>query len=70
MKTVQRVQMRVEENLKNNKGMPDEELMKAVSERVKQSDCVVNGWVMDGFPNSQDQIQMLKTHKIFPSLVC
>ena len=56
MKTVQRVQMRVQESLNNKKGMPDEELMKAVSERLKQSDCIVNGWVMDGFPNSLDQI--------------
>ncbi len=54
MKTNQAMKMRVEDSLKNNRGMPDEVLMKCISERLKQSDCVVNGWVIDGFPATID----------------
>lgn len=54
MQNNQAMKMRVEDSLKNNRGMPDEVLMKCISERMKQSDCVVNGWVMDGFPSSTD----------------
>lgn len=37
---------------------------------MKQSDCRVNGWVLDGFPQTEAQINLLKSLKIRPSLVC
>ena len=37
---------------------------------MKQTDCKVNGWILDGFPMSETQINLLKELKIKPSLVC
>lgn len=44
--------------------------MRLIDERLKQSDCKVNGWIIDGFPYTDGQIQMLKAAKIKPSVVC
>jgi adenylate kinase len=41
-----------------------------VEQRIKQSDCRVNGWILDGFPQTEAQINLLKSLKIRPSLVC
>ena len=41
-----------------------------MEQRLKQSDCRVNGWVLDGFPQTDAQINLLKTLQIRPSLVC
>ncbi len=30
----------------------------------------MSGWVLDGFPQSEEQINLLKEMKIKPSLVC
>lgn len=40
-----------------------------IEARIKQSDCKVNGWIMEGFPYSRSQINLLKALKIKPSLV-
>jgi len=70
MKVNQAMKMRVDEFVKSGRGIPDDVLMKCVSERMKQSDCMVNGWVMDNFPKNGDQLQLLKVNKIVPSLLC
>lgn len=33
------------------------------------SDCRVNGWVLDGFPQTETQINLLRSMRIKPSLV-
>jgi adenylate kinase len=30
--------------------VPDSVILPLVEQRLKQSDCRVNGWIMDGFP--------------------
>ena len=50
--------------------VPDEVVISLVEQRIKQSDCRVNGWVLDGFPITDAQINLLKSLKIRPSLVC
>ena len=50
--------------------VPDEIVIPLIEQRLKQSDCKVNGWVMDGFPQNEAQISLLKSLKIKPSLVC
>ena len=50
--------------------VPDSIVISLVEQRLKQSDCRVNGWIMDGFPQSDSQINLLKSLKIRPSLVC
>lgn len=37
--------------------------------RVCQTDCKINGWILDGFPKTEAQISLLKSLKISPSLV-
>ena len=39
-----------------------------VGERLKQSDCKVNGWILEGFPKSKGQMSYLKNSlRIKPS---
>lgn len=49
--------------------IPDEIINSLVEARLKQSDCKVNGWVMEGFPESEPQINLLKAMRIRPSAV-
>jgi len=49
--------------------IPDEIINPIMEKRLKQSDCRVNGWVMEGFPYSKAQINLLKSMKIKPSIV-
>ena len=50
--------------------VPDSIVLSLVEQRLKQSDCRVNGWILDGFPQTEAQINLLKSLKIRPSLVC
>lgn len=49
--------------------VPDNITNPLIERRLKQSDCKVNGWVMEGFPYSRSQVNLLKAMKIKPSLV-
>lgn len=49
----------INENILNN----------LVENRLKQSDCRVNGWVMEGFPETEGQMSLLKSMRIKPSVV-
>lgn len=40
-----------------------------VEHRLKESDCYVNGWVMDGFPKTIEQVSLLTQMKIVPTKV-
>lgn len=40
-----------------------------VENRLKQSDCYVNGWVMDGFPKTIEQVSLLRQMNIVPTKV-
>ena len=50
--------------------VPDQIVGPLVEQRLKQTDCRVSGWILDGFPQSEEQINFLKSIKIKPSLVC
>jgi adenylate kinase len=56
--------------LDNGDLVPDQIVLSLVEQRLKQSDCRVNGWILDGFPQTDAQINLLKSLKIRPSLVC
>ena len=49
--------------------IPDSIVNPLVENRLKQSDCRVNGWILDGFPETDGQINLLKAMRIKPSLV-
>jgi adenylate kinase len=50
--------------------VPDAICIQLVEQRLKQSDCKVNGWILDGFPQSEAQVNLLKAMRLKPSLVC
>lgn len=47
----------------------DEIILGLVHNRVNKTDCLVQGFVMDGFPKNLDQIDMIEKMKIQPSFV-
>lgn len=50
--------------------VPDSYVLPIVQMRLKQTDCKINGWILDGFPQTELQINLLRDLKIKPSLVC
>jgi len=40
-----------------------------IEQRLKKPDCQVNGWVLEGFPETEAQCNLLKAMKIKPSVV-
>ena len=53
----------------SGEAVPDNIVNSLIENRLKQSDCKVNGWVMDGFPTTEPQINLLKALRIKPSVV-
>lgn len=45
-------------------------MLRLIDNRLKQSDCRLRGWILDGFPESEAQVNLLKALRIKPSLVC
>lgn len=50
--------------------VPDSILTPLIDQRLKQTDCRMNGWILDGYPQTFEQINHMKELKIKPSLVC
>jgi len=55
--------------IKEGEIVPDEIIGKLVEDRLNQSDCRINGWVLEGFPRTESQIRILKQSKLTPSLL-
>ncbi len=53
----------------NGDSIPDVIINPLVENRLKQSDCKVNGWVLEGFPETESQINLIKAMRIKPSAV-
>lgn len=49
--------------------VPDDIVMSLVDKRLDQSDCRVNGWVLDGFPKTPEQLQLFDDNNKKPSHV-
>lgn len=60
---------RIKDCFAHSKLVPDEIICSLVEARIKQSDCKLNGWVLDGFPKTIQQITVLKAMKIKPTRV-
>lgn len=54
-----------------NKGepLPDALLNNLVASRLKQADCRINGWILDDYGYTPDQIANFKALRIKPSVV-
>ena len=49
--------------------VPDDLAIEVLKKRISAPDCKVNGWILDGFPKTEDQIKFLKNANLSPSLV-
>ena len=56
--------------IKEGQLVPESVIIPLIEKRIKESDCRVNGWVLDGFPQTETQINLLKSLRVRPSLVC
>jgi len=63
------IKIKVREALEKGDPIPDEIILRLVDARLRQSDCRVNGWVLDGFPENEAQVNLLRAMRIKPSLV-
>jgi len=63
------IKLKVRESLEKGDPIPDEIMLRLVDARLRQSDCRVNGWVLDGFPENEAQVNLLRAMRIKPSLV-
>ena len=48
--------------------IPADVVLRVVEERLNRSDCRMNGWVLDGFPENEAQINLLKSMRITPDV--
>lgn len=48
--------------------VPDNIVNSCLENRLKQPDCRVNGWVIEGFPENENQMNLLKAMRIKPML--
>ena len=49
--------------------MPDDVISGLIYSRLEKSDCKMFGYVLDGFPKSYNQLQILHNLKIVPNLI-
>ena len=49
--------------------VPDEIVSNLVEKRLRQTDCQVNGWILVGFPITENQITQFNNMKLTPSSI-
>ena len=64
------IKIKLQEAAEKGEAIPDEIILRLVDARIRQSDCRVNGWILDGFPETESQVNLLKSMRINPNLVC
>ena len=55
--------------MSEGKMVPDDIVTPLIVKRINEPDCKINGWVLDGFPQNEAQINLLKSLKFKPSHV-
>lgn len=60
--------MRISDFLQDGDLVPDDIVTELVRSRLNETDCKVNGWVLDGFPKNHQQAMTLKQSKLQPTL--
>jgi adenylate kinase len=53
----------------SGKNVPDDIILEIMKKRLAKTDCKLNGWVLDGFPMTSAQINLLKAANAKPSMV-
>lgn len=64
------IKIKLQEAAEKGEPIPDEIILRLIDARIRQSDCRVNGWVLDGFPETESQVNLLKSMRVKPTLVC
>ena len=64
------IKIKLQEAQEKGEQIPDELILRLIEDRIRQSDCRVNGWILDGFPENESQVNLLKSMRINPTLVC
>lgn len=49
--------------LKRHEMVPDKYVLKIIEDRLYRSDCMINGWILTGFPKNQSQINFMENMK-------
>uniref|UniRef100_A0A7S1XGD0 Adenylate kinase active site lid domain-containing protein n=1 Tax=Compsopogon caeruleus TaxID=31354 RepID=A0A7S1XGD0_9RHOD len=57
------------EHMDAGKLVPDSVVVGLLEERMKRSDCVRSGWILDGFPRNMEQVHALARRARLPHLV-
>lgn len=57
----------IQESWDKGDEIPDHILNPLVEKRLRESDCRINGWILDGFGYNKSQINLLKALRIKPS---
>ena len=47
------VKLKIRGSVESGESIPDEIMLRLIDSRLRQSDCRVNGWVLDGFPQTE-----------------
>ena len=47
------VKLKIKGSVESGDSVPDEIMLRLIDSRLRQSDCRVNGWVLDGFPQTE-----------------
>ena len=57
--------------INNNESVPDKFVLKLLEDRLFRSDCMINGWIVTGFPYNQSQINFIYSMNpaLKPSLI-
>lgn len=54
--------------LRQGDAFSDEFIVELIKDRIDRVDCRVNGWILDGAPLNMEQIELLKSNGMIPSL--
>lgn len=60
---------KLEQFIHSPHAVPSDIMIDLVVRRLKSSDCMEKGWVLEGFPNSTIEAQALQSHQIAPNRV-
>ena len=47
------IKIKMAEAIESGVGIPDEIILRMIDSRLNQSDCRLNGWILDGFPETE-----------------
>ncbi|KAF0692912.1 Aste57867_16060 [Aphanomyces stellatus] len=60
---------KVKRHLDKHEEVPDEIVLTILAERIHESDCITQGWVLDGYPTTEGQAQAMLQRGIKPDVL-